>query len=1310
MSMRHCLDMTRRVGLRIATLCLLGSVSVALAAELAVTDDVASRQGSIPTSDAASAAMRAKALRAYAKVPLYFEMNAGQFDGTVRFGAHGRGYQLRLTGNETILVLQKPAAIPTDPEGPPRWFGRTHERVAGGTNGTIQPPTVIGMSFRGANLNPEVAGEDLLPGRSHYFIGSDPAKWHTNIAQYGRVRYRGVYPGIDLVYYGSQGRLEYDWIVAPGADPHQIVEAFSGATSLSIDADGDLAIDSPDMGIRQKKPVIYQEVGGSRVAVNGEYVLLGDKLVGFKVGRYDATLPLVIDPVLEYSTSLGFYRGVGVAASQTGEVYVVGGTGDTPSGFAIVTKINAAGDGVVYSTEFGGTAPNRYGGSGGNTAASKVVVGEDGSAYVLGSTQPSDFPATTWFGSHSTDPFANATFVVKLAPDGSALTYAALFGSILQTPNGSTPFVNPGGIAVDSSGSAYIDGWTDAPDFPTTPGALQSSNPSTTAQFTQFIESGFVTKLAPTGDALVYSTLFTDGQYQSAYDFNGVAIDSGGNAYVVGDTTSPNLPVVNAFQGAFVGGRDAYFAKLDPAGASLLYASYLGGSLGQSLAAAKVDSQGNLFTCGWTNSTDFPLVNPLPIGTLGSSVAIVAKVDPSGTVTLSTPLGSHSYCADLALDPLGNVFVTGSTDTTQPFPLVGDLGLGGAGYDAFLSKISADGTALLFSTVIGGSGYDEPTGVATDAIGGTYVAGYASTGFPITNSLPASGSGAFVLKVLDSSQPVVVFSSSNPVTSGQPVTFTAYVTSPNATGSVTFLDGTTTLGTVPLSANRTATLTVSTLSVGTHSITATYSGDANNASASATLTQVVSPPPQDTVTTLATSSTSLPANQTLTLTVAVSGSGGTTPTGQVTFFDGSTALGSAALASGAASFVASGLSGGDHSMTAQYGGDPQSKPSVSTPVSVTVIGPPTVSITSPAANSVFPYPSTVGIAADASAPAGATVVEVDFLLGGNSLGSVMTAPYTFAWANGPPGVYQLTARAVDNFGQTSVSAAVQVQISTTGTTYYHQDLQGNVIAASDGSGQVVYAESYLPFGARQVDDPASPVAQANGNRLWFQGKAQDEATGLSYFGARYYDPVIGRFMGMDSIGFDENNPHSFNRYAYGNNNPYRYTDPDGRMTLAEFAAVGIVLYLGATYYAHCPTCQKNLDDLGRWLSGISHNEAQEPNEAPGDNGKSQHPEGEGSGSGENTNPYQGPVDKPVIVVDPNGNAIPVAPGEKITSSPNGDYQQVRNSKGVQTGVQLDRGGHRKQKDPRAQGPHAHVPNITTSDGNPHLPIKPPSSE
>jgi RHS repeat-associated protein len=1078
----------------------------------------------------------------------------------------GNGYELYITGSDAILVLSRGRSAPVAKESPGK-PDAPHAVADSQPNAAA----VVRMRFEGANAEPTFLAENLLGGKSHYFMGEDTSQWRTNVAHHARVRARGVYPGVDIVYYGNDRQLEYDWIVSPGADPDGIIQAFDGVTGLRIAPNGDLIIDTPSGSIEQKKPVAYQEVDGERVPVEAGYVLLGKRRVGVRVGRYDLAQALVVDPILHYSTYLGHAsidQAQAIAVSPTGEAYIVGQTNsrnfpatsfgsefsspfnDPLNGLApFVTKLNATGNAIVYSAFFAVVSQTS------DTVATWVSPTEDGSVFVGGwsnGTASVICPNTTVIG-------GTGTFILKLSPDGSAITRCTKLGL------GGSSFASTR-FAIDPAGAIYISGDTRT-SFPATPGAFQTANPNG-------ITMGFVAKLSPDGTQLEYGTLFGDpaGSQTGGIQINSLAVDASGSAYIAGTATSPNMPLANPHQPAPGGTFNGFFAKFNPSGTALEYSSYLGGSAAL-LTGIAVDAQGNAYLSGST-LPDFPFVNPLPGTTPESDSALVAKVDPTGAVVFASSLSPRRSAAfAVAPDRVGNIYVTGWG--LAPFPDVGGLGLGGSGQDVFLAKIAPDLNSLVYAMTIGGELEDIAFGVATDAIGGVYLAGRSrSADFPVELPVQFAHRGGFydaiVLKVFDAIAPVVLISSKNPSTFGDPITLTAVVTSPGATGSVTFLDGSIPLGTVPLDATGRATLSLSTLAAASHPTTAAYSGDANNAPAtSLVLFQVVNQPPQDTFASLTAASTTVPANQPVALTATVTGvSTPPVPTGTVVFFNGASTLGTASLFNGSASLSASIVTPGQHSIAAQYLGDVLNKPSASAALTINVIGPPVVTITAPADNAVFEHPATVTIAATAVSPPGASLVSVTALIDGAPLATVTTPPYSFAFANAPPGVYQVTARAVDNFGQISVSTPVFVRIHAPDITYYHQDLLGNVIATTDSLGQVAYTESYQPYGGRLVNDPAAQVAQANGNRLWFHGKAQDEATGLQYFGARYYDPAIGRFMGVDAAGFAEDNLHSFNRYAYGNNNTYKYQDPDGNSPIDiaflawDLGSLAVAVYTG----------------------------------------------------------------------------------------------------------------------------------------------------
>jgi hypothetical protein len=337
---------------------------------------------------------------------LSFELNQGQTDQEVNYLARGPGYNLFLTPREAVLTLKKPQAHPKD-------------RQAKSGPATSVSGTVLRLQFVGARPQPHAVGQDLLPGKVNYFIGRDPHRWHTGIPTYAKVKYEGVYPGVDLIYYGHQGQLEYDWVLAPGTDPKVLTLAIEGAAGLEVEK-GELVVHTPEGDLHMHKPVIYQERKGYRYEVGGGYVLKDKHHVGFEVASYDTSRPLVIDPVLVYSTFLGGSdgdAGTGIAVDGKGQAYVTGLTlsADFPTAHALqptlnsnsdafVSKLTPAGSALVYSTFLGGSG---FEGSVG------IAVDGKGQAYVTGSTNSADFPTA-----HALQPtfggFEDA-FVTKLS-------------------------------------------------------------------------------------------------------------------------------------------------------------------------------------------------------------------------------------------------------------------------------------------------------------------------------------------------------------------------------------------------------------------------------------------------------------------------------------------------------------------------------------------------------------------------------------------------------------------------------------------------------------------------------------------------------------------------------------------------------------------------------------------------------------------------------------------------------------------------------------------------------------------------------
>jgi hypothetical protein len=626
-----------------------------------------------------------KVRNVYLNLPLRFEVNQGQMDPSAKFIARGSNYALFLMSGEAVLYLNKPShSIRREPN--------TQVPVPNGSGADI-----VQMRVVGADSPAGISALEELPGRTNYFQGGNPSNWRSNVASYAKVKYKSIYPGIDLIYHGNQGQLEYDFVVAPGTSPGIITLAFAlpreqgEAGGLQIDADGNLLIETSGGAIRFRKPRVYQELGGSEQIIAGRYVDRGKNQVGFEIGEYDRTKPLIIDPVLIYSTYLGGSDadyGVGIAVDSTGEAFVVGHTfsnnfpvfsSTTPfqqirNGGAdvFVTKFNADGSALEYSTYLGGS---------GNDYGQAIAIDSTGNAYVTGRTESTNFPVagTPFQATCGTCAGSNASaFVAKLDATGSNLLYSTYLGGSLQDEGH--------GIGVDSSGNAYVTGITASSGFP-----LTAAN----ALRTSFVGSSeaFVTGLDSTGSNLLYSSFFggtgSDGG-------EAIAVDSADMVYVAGYTTSPFIALATgAFQGVNKGGTDGFVAKFDPSQsgtASLVYFTFLGGTAQDKARGIAVNSSGEAYVTGFTESNDFPVAN--------------------------------------------------AAQATKG---------GGTGSDAFITKLSADATSAIFSTYLGGTDADKGRSIAVDSSDNAYFAGFTlSTDFPTANPFQASlkgGQDAFVGKI-----------------------------------------------------------------------------------------------------------------------------------------------------------------------------------------------------------------------------------------------------------------------------------------------------------------------------------------------------------------------------------------------------------------------------------------------------------------------------------------------------------------------------------------------------------------------------------
>jgi len=621
---------------------------------------------------------------------LGFELNQGQTNETVKVIARTAEYTLFITAEEAVFA---------------------------GRDGSVER-----MKLLGANRKTHVEPLEKQLGITNYFIGNDPSKWRTNVPHYGRVELREVYPGIDLIFYSNERQIEYDWVLAPGADPRQIRTKWEGADRISKNAAGDLVLTA---ALRQVRPVILQD--GKPVA--GGYVVRGNE-VGFEIAAYDRTKPLLIDPMFIYSTYLGGSgndSGVGIAADSTGNAYVTGVTFSTdfPTGHPLqtppssatvfVTKINSSGSALVYSTFLGGS---------GDDFSTGIAVDNAGNAYVTGYTNSANFPSSNPLQASIGGSAGNDAFVTKLDPSGSSLIYSTFLGG--------TGDDFGGGIAVDSSGYAYVTGYTYSINFPT-------KNPLQTAPLPLLRQKAFVAKITPAGSALVYSTyLGGDGLDEG----HSIAVDSGGNAYVTGLTSSTNFPMSNPLQATYAGGSstNGFVTKINMAGSALVYSTYLGGNNQDGGYGIAVDSAGNAYVTGFVHSTNFPTSNPLQ-PTQGSHGvypnAFVAKFNASGSALVySTFLGGNGRDVGngIAVDSAGNAYVTGSTDRSFNFPVSNPLqAFGDSSQAVFVTEISASGSSLVYSTYLGNGG---GTAIAVDTAGNAYVTGTTgSVSFPTSDPL-----------------------------------------------------------------------------------------------------------------------------------------------------------------------------------------------------------------------------------------------------------------------------------------------------------------------------------------------------------------------------------------------------------------------------------------------------------------------------------------------------------------------------------------------------------------------------------------------
>ncbi|PWW08663.1 putative repeat protein (TIGR01451 family) [Paenibacillus cellulosilyticus] len=691
--------------------------------------------------------------------PLTFVQNVGQTREEIRFLSSKPGCHVAFSSEEVLFVLTR-KDMPDESVG-----------------------TALSLQFIGANRSVQITGRRKDSNKSHYFMGNDPANWRTDLPNYREVVYQELWPGVDLVFYGENGKFKYDVVVKPGAKLDDIRFIYRGAERLSLNEAGDLQIHTSLGTLVEEKPVSYQIIDDRKVLVESHYLVPDEQdacVYGFAIENdYRTDLELIIDPMfLLYSTYLGGSDtdiGFGIAVDNQDNAYITGQTlsldfpiapgafqpGKDGSSSVFVTKVNASGTALVYSTFLGGNSSDLGRG---------IAIDDAGSAYVTGQTLSPDFPITAG----AFQPFIGGTqdaFVTKLSPSGGSLVYSTFLGG----DGVDTGFA----IAVNSAGNAYVAGGTSSVNFP----VINEIQP--------FIanEHAFVSKLDPAGSSLEYSTLLGGHGLDEA---RGIAVDESGDAYVTGSTTSPDFPTTpGAFQISLTGVIAVFVSRINAAGSSLAYSTYLTGNGDDEGRSIAVDELRQAYVTGSTTSFDFPATPGAfqPGYNGGASDAFVTKLSPEGNyLVYSTFLGGNESDAGNGITlRSGFAYVTGSTsslnfpatpDAFQPFPH--------GGGDAFVTQLNIQGNEVVFSSYIGGSSSDVGNAIAVDSSGCVFVTGQTfSTDFPVTpgafQPFLHGGSDAFVIRIcLSLGTGILKFPDRFEVRRGETVTYTIEIQNPSA--------------------------------------------------------------------------------------------------------------------------------------------------------------------------------------------------------------------------------------------------------------------------------------------------------------------------------------------------------------------------------------------------------------------------------------------------------------------------------------------------------------------------------------------------
>lgn len=668
--------------------------------------------GSPACAETASHDQNSQAVTDFKRLPLGFEWNQGQADPAVKAYARGHRYSFFLTSEEAVLSLAQPG----------------HRRG------------VIRWKPLNANKNAKIEAEAPLAAELSYYIGNDASKWRKNVVPFGKVKYSGIYPGVDLVYYGNQDQIEYDYRIAPHADPRSIVISVSGANSSRIDAAGNLVMETPAGRVLHHKPYIYQEVDGKRQEIAGAFMLQGKNQIRFSVGSYDHERNLVIDPSLSFSTYLGGSqtdRGLAVTTDALGDVFVVGSTAslDFPvtsnapyktaasgmNGFVTVFLLGSA-KGFYLSSYIGGNGDDEI------NAVQAALVPPD--VYIAGTTTSTDFPNVGAIQQQSAG--GKEVFIAKLSfPNDLAFsTYFGGSGDDIAT-----------GLALDVLGNINVVGRTNSTDLPTL-GAIQTAN---AGGF-----DGFLVQLTNVGAPMLFST-YLGGSFDdeiNAVAANGVVIDLAGDTKSL-DFGRPSLPPTATSSQAFV-------AAINPSTLAKVFQKTFGGTKISSARGIAVDSKGNLLVAGYTTSTTFPVTQNALQSTLnGGYDAFIAKLTSGGLMTYASYFGGsgNDLASSVGVDPSGNVIFAGATSSTD-FPVTSPLQptYAGGSSDGFLVKLNANLTSVASSTYFGGSGTDAILGLNVGTSGNVVVVGSTdSTNLPITPGVVQTtnkgGTDAFAARI-----------------------------------------------------------------------------------------------------------------------------------------------------------------------------------------------------------------------------------------------------------------------------------------------------------------------------------------------------------------------------------------------------------------------------------------------------------------------------------------------------------------------------------------------------------------------------------